>query len=108
MSRVRFLSLIVVVLLLAGCTVPFSTQITGSGPVVSKEYDLARFTTVAAGSAFQVEITRSDTYSVAVTVNESLVDSLDVSVSGDTLRIYLKPGIGLRGAATMKAKVNMP
>jgi hypothetical protein len=108
MSRVRFLSLVVVVLLLAGCTVPFTTQITGAGPVVTKEYDLARFTAVAASSAFQVEITQSATYSVAVTVNENLVESLDVSVSGDTLRIGLKPGVGLRGAATMKAKVTMP
>jgi hypothetical protein len=61
---------------------------------------------VAAGSAFQVEITRSDTYSVAVTVNENLVERLDVGVSGDTLRIYLNPGIARN--AVLKAKVTMP
>ena len=55
-----------------------------------------------------MEITRSDTYSVSVTVNENLVDRLDVGVSGNTLRISLKPDVGVTGAATMKAKVTMP
>ena len=108
MFRARFLSLVVVVLLLAGCSVPFTTQLSGSGPAVTKDYDLARFTAVAAGSAFQVEITQSDKYSVSVTVNENLVERLDVGVSGDTLRIYLKPGIGITGNATLKANVTMP
>ncbi len=108
MFRTRFLSLVGVVLLLAGCSVPFSTQMSASGPPVTKDYDLAHFTAVAAGSAFQVEITRSEEYSVTVTVNENLVERLDVGVSGDTLRIYLKPGIGITGNATLKAKVTMP
>ena len=109
MSHVRFLSLIVVVLLLAGCcAVPFGTQLVASGPLVTKDYDLGNFTAVNVGSAFQVEITQSDKYSVSVTVNENLVERLDVDVSGNTLRISLKPDIGLTGAATLKAKVTMP
>jgi len=109
MSHAKFLSLIVVGFLLAGCcAVPFGTQLVASGPLVTKDYDLANFTAVNAGSAFQVEITQSDQYSVSVTVNESLVDRLDVSVSGNTLRISLKSGYGITGAATMRAKVTMP
>jgi hypothetical protein len=106
MSHVRLLVLATVVLLLAGCAVPFAPLITGSGSAVTKDFDLAGFTAVAAGSAFEVEITRSDTYGVAVTVNENLVERLDVGVSGDTLRIYLKPGIARN--AVLKAKVTMP
>jgi len=108
MSHIRSLVLATVVLLLAGCAIPFGTQITGSGPAVTKDFDLAGFTAVAAGSAFQVEITRANEYSVAVTVNENLVERLDVSVSGDTLRIYLKPNVGSIRNATLKAKVTMP
>ena len=108
MSRLHFLSLIVVVFLLAGCAVPFTTQLAPSGPLVTKDYDLSNFTAVAAGSAFEVEITRSDSYGVSVTVNESVVESLEVNVSGNTLHISLKPNVGLTGAATMKAKVTMP
>jgi hypothetical protein len=109
MYHVKFLSLIVIVLLLAGCcAVPFGTQLAASGPLVTKDYDLGNFTAVNAGSAFQVEITRSDKYSVSVTVNQSLVERLDVGVSGNTLHLSLKPGYGITGAATMRAKVTMP
>jgi hypothetical protein len=109
MYHVKFLSLIVIVLLLAGCcAVPFGTQLVASGPLVTKDYDLGNFTAVNAGSAFQVEITRSDKYSVSVTVNQSLVERLDVRVSGNTLHLSLKPGYGITGAATMRAKVTMP
>jgi hypothetical protein len=108
MFRLQSLSLVVVILLLAGCAIPFGTQIAPSGPLVTKDYDLGNFSAVAAGSAFQVEITQSDKYSVSVTVNENLVERLDVGISGNTLRISLKPGIGLTGAATLKAKVTMP
>jgi hypothetical protein len=109
MFRLQFLSLVVVVLLLAGCcAVPFSTRLAPSGPAVTKDFDLANFSAVAAGSAFQVEITQSNKYSVSVTVNESLVESLEVNVSGNTLHIGLKPGFSITGAATLKAKVTMP
>jgi len=109
MFRLQFLSLVVVVLLLAGCcAVPFSTRLAPSGPLVTQDFDLANFSAVAAGSAFEVEITRSDSYGVSVTVNESLVESLEVNVSGNTLHIGLKPGFGITGAATMNAKVTMP
>ena len=108
MSRLQYLALAIVVIMLTGCTVSFGTRITGSGPIVTTELDLSRFTAVAAGSAFEVEITRSDKHSVTVSVNENLVERLDVDVSDDTLRIYLKPGIGITGNATLKAKVTMP
>ena len=109
MHRPQLLSLVVVVLLLAGCAVPFGTQLVPRGPLVTKEYDLGNFTAVSASSAFQVEITQSDLkYSVSVTVNENLVDRLDVGVSGNTLRIGLMPGYALTGAGTMIAKVTMP
>jgi Putative auto-transporter adhesin, head GIN domain len=109
MSYVKFLSLIVVVLLLSGCcALPFGMQLVASGPLVTKDYDLGNFTAVNAGSAFQVEITRSDKYGVSVTVNENLVERLDIGVSGSTLHIGLKSGYGISGAATMRAKVTLP
>jgi hypothetical protein len=108
MSSLRTLALAIALLMLAGCSVPFGTQLVPSGPLVTQDLELANFSAVAAGSAFQVEISQSDSYSVSVTVNQNLVDRLDVGVSGNTLRISLKPGIGLTGAATLKAKVSMP
>ena len=104
----RVLALALVAVLLVGC-VPLgpTTSITGSGHPMTKDFDLAGFTKVAAGSAFQVEITQGDGYSVSVTVDDNLVDRLDVTKSGDTLRIYLKPSTSIRNV-NMSAKVTMP
>ena len=108
MFLVRSLALVLVVLLLAGCVpVGFTNSITGSGRTVTKDFDLAGFTKVDAGSAFEVAITSGDNYSVAVTVDDNLVDHLDVTKSGDTLRIHLKPSLSIRNT-TMKARVTLP
>jgi hypothetical protein len=108
MARVRLLVLALAAVLLAGC-VPLSpiTSITGSGHPTTVEFDLAGFSKVDAGSAFRVEITQGDGYSVSVTVDDNLVDRLDVTKSGDTLRIYLKPSTSIHNV-NMSAKVTMP
>ncbi|MBI2947296.1 MAG: DUF2807 domain-containing protein [Verrucomicrobia bacterium] len=90
----------------AGCGV-LGVGITGSGTTVTKEYELAGFSRLAVGNAFQVEVTQGPKHSVAVTVDDNLVEYLDVSKSGDALRIKLQPQISVRHA-TMKAAVTMP
>jgi hypothetical protein len=108
MVLVRSLALVLVVVLVAGCVpVSFTNSITGSGRTVTKEFALAGFTKVDASSAFEVAITSGDNYSVAVTVDDNLVDQLDVTKSGDTLRIHLKPSLSIRNT-TMKARVTLP
>ena len=42
------------------------------------EYEFADFTNVDGSSAFTVDITQSDSYSVSITVNENLLDYLNV------------------------------
>ena len=54
------------------------------------EYEFADFTNVDVSSAFTVDITQSDSYSVSITVNENLLDYLNVYQSGKTLYIGLK------------------
>jgi hypothetical protein len=108
MFIVRVLALALVVVLLVGCVpVGFTTTLTGSGHTVTKEFDLAGFTKVSAGSAFEVEISQGDGYSVVITVDDNLVDQLDVTKSGDTLRVQMKPSLSLRNT-TMRAKVMLP
>ncbi|HUF60979.1 MAG TPA: head GIN domain-containing protein [Verrucomicrobiales bacterium] len=90
----------------AGCGGVADT-ITGSGALVSKEYPLSEFSRVAASNAFQVEITRTPQHSVIVTVDDNLVDYLDVTQSGETLRIGLEPNVNVR-KATLNAEITMP
>ena len=92
--------------LLSGC------EVTGPGSVVTEEKDFADFTYVDVGSAFEVEITRSDTFSVIISADESLFDYIAVTKEGNTLRIYLKPRHIFTdftlGAKTLRAEITMP
>lgn len=112
MSAVRLFSVFALLVLVAGCVyIPGagSVNIRGSGNTVTKDYDLAGFTRVAAGSAFQVEVNQGEQFAVAITVDDNLVEHLDVEKSGDTLRIYLQPRVSLSFTRiTLKASVTMP
>jgi hypothetical protein len=83
--------------------------ITGSGRTTTENYDFSDFTKLSIGSAFQTEVTQGSNYAVSVTVDDNLVEYLDVRVDGDTLHIGLKPRIslGFRNT-TLRAQVTMP
>jgi len=82
--------------------------LTDVGDVVTRELDITDFANVEVSHAFRVEITRSDTYSVAITANEKLFDYIDAVKSGDTLKIGMKPHLSIRGSITLEAKIAMP
>jgi hypothetical protein len=102
----RILILLVIVAVLAGCTTVEGSILRGSGSPVSRSFDLDDFSQIETNSAARVEVTRGDTFSVVVDVNENLVDQLDVGVTGDTLHIRLKPGS--YSNFVLRAKVTMP
>ncbi len=110
MSALRFLGLILGGILVAGCVaVPALTTLRGSGNTVTNEYDYDGFTRIEVGSAFQVEVVQAESYSVSVTVDDNIVEHLEVSKSGNTLRIGLKPLVRLGfGNVTLKARIALP
>jgi hypothetical protein len=81
--------------------------ITGSGDLVTETYDAADFAKVGIGHAFDVEITNAEEFSVAVTVDDNILDNVDVRLDGDTLRIGMKGNDSYRNV-TMEAAVAMP
>ncbi len=97
---------LIVPAIFSGCTE------TGTGDVITEEKDFADFTHVDVGSAFEVEITRSDSFSVIISADESLFDLVEVSRVGETLKIYLKPRHFFTdftlGTKTLKAEITMP
>lgn len=100
--------LIVVAVLLAGCSgLPALTSLTGSGQPVTQKFDFTGFDSLQISSAFQVEVVASDSYTVEVTVDDNLVDSLQVEQRGKTVMIGLEPTIGIRNP-TLRARVTMP
>jgi hypothetical protein len=67
--------------------------IVGSGDIVSKDYDFTDFDSVEISSAFKYEINRSGSFSVKASIHENIIDRLDVTQSGKTLLVRLKPGV---------------
>ncbi len=90
-----------------GCIPGVGPTVTGSGKLAAWDFDYRDFTKVEAGYAFDVEITEADSYLVRITIDDNLYDYLDISKSGDTLYIRLKPGY-IYMNIMRKAIINMP
>jgi hypothetical protein len=85
-SRLIMISTIVAILILSvSCT--FFVPCTG--PLVTKEYSYSGFTAVELGKDITAEITPSNTYGISITLPESLLKHLYVSLSGQTLEVGL-------------------
>ncbi len=82
-------------------------DVVGSGKLVTRDMDFRDFTIVDVGSAFNVEITQSSSYSVTITMDDNLFDYLQASKTGERLRIRLEPAFFYR-SVTLRAKVTMP
>lgn len=79
----------------------------GSGNLETEEYAFANFTRVEIGSAFEFEIKQSSSFSINVTADDNVLDYVQVSQIGQTLKIRLKTVPGFR-LVTLRASVTMP
>jgi hypothetical protein len=99
-------ALLVMPLLAVGC------KRVDPGPSVSKNFDLTEFNKVEIGSAFEVELVPSDTWSISITAQETLFDHINVTKSGDKLEINLNWSWGTWvsswGFQRPKARITMP
>ena len=86
----------------SGCAV-----VTGSGKNVTLDWDYTDFNRIEVGYAFDVEVTRADSYLVRITIDDNLQDYLRVSKSGDTLRISLRQNYNYADI-TRRAVINLP
>jgi hypothetical protein len=93
---------------IAGCDdLGGGDTITGSGTLETTSYDFEDFSELDLGSAFDVEVTQGDSYAVEVTVDDNIVDDLDVKRDGKTVRIAMKGPDSYRNV-TQEARVTMP
>jgi hypothetical protein len=114
MYRRFALGLLAAAVLLSGCCCPWTItrvvrdiSVRGSGNLVTREMNLSGFTRVDISYAFVADVTQADTYSVVITVDDNLVDHLDVSKRGGTLYVGMD-NTSLFGGATLRAKITMP
>jgi hypothetical protein len=83
-----------------------STNTVGSGNLVSEEKDLIDFSKIDVEDGFEVDITHSSSYKITITADDNVIDDVQVSKSGDTLNIGLKPGI--YETLNLHAEIMMP
>jgi hypothetical protein len=113
--RVLFTLFLIVPLVTSCCGFPNvgsllgQVSITGSGNVVSHEFDLSGFDRVEVSHAFDVKISQGNAFAVAVRVDGNVAEHLQIVTQGRTLKIGLKPRVyNMVNVATMEAEVTMP
>ncbi len=111
-------SVICTLLVLRGCP----GGLVGSGNLETEAYAFSDFTEVEISSAFEFEIEQSSSYSINVTADDNVMEYIQVSKDGQTLKIGLRTGIRIGSATlsigfgtfpflesvTLKASVTMP
>lgn len=104
MKRTMTVVLVVLVALLAGCTlIPTS----GSGKIVTREETFTGFDKLDVSAGFKVDVHQAEDFSVVIRVDDNVEKHLEVAKKGSTLQIGLKPNLSLR-RATLEAEITMP
>ncbi len=85
-----------------GCAV-----ITGSGDVITREFNYTDFTRIEVDYAFGAEIIQADSYTIKIFLDDNLFDYLDISKSSDTLRITMEPG-NIYSKTQQRAVITLP
>ena len=95
MGKCKWSTIILIIatflLMFSGCIPGVGPSVRGSGTLATWDFDYRDFTKVEAGYAFNVDISKADSYLVRITTDDNMYEYLDVSKQGDTLRIGLKP-----------------
>lgn len=80
--------------------------VTGSGQLTSRQLSVSGVTTLLVGAGFVVRVTIGEPETATIRMDDNLTDLVDVTVSGDQLRLGLKPGASVRNA-TLSAEITV-
>jgi len=79
----------------------------GSGNLETEEYAFTNFTEVEISTAFEFEIKQSSSYNISVTADDNVMEYVQVSKDGHTLKIRLGT-VTWFGHITLRVSVAMP
>ena len=112
-NRLR-LALAAVLMASLACTLPFGFTFGNGGPLtrgsgneVTLTPNVSGFNSLDIGHAFEVDIIQSQTYSLAIDVDDNIEQYLIVDDSGGTLVLGLEGGRAYTNV-TLKAQISMP
>jgi hypothetical protein len=83
-----------------------SGAVAGSGRLTSRMIDLSGVAKVVTGATFVVHVKMGGPAQATVRMDDNLVDRIEATVTGDQLRLGIKPGMSVRDA-TLTAEVTV-
>ncbi|MCK5087229.1 MAG: DUF2807 domain-containing protein [Melioribacteraceae bacterium] len=94
---------------IAGCkeSVSNSESIKGSGNVVTVEEEYTDFSNIEIGYAFKANIIQGNEYRIVLRIDDNIVEYLEVSKEGSTLKIFLESGNSYDDV-TLEADITLP
>ena len=111
MKKVLYLAIltVLVAITLLGCddNDADSDSIRGSGDIVTIDENFNGFSKIDLSHAFDAIITRDDSFSIVLRVDDNIVDYVNTRKSGDTLKIYLDSGLSYRNV-TLEVDITVP
>jgi len=97
--------ILITAVLLAGCTAAIIKK--EAGPTTTREYNFTDFTSIEIGHAFKLEVIPADTYSISISASEDVFDHIEVSKTGNKLKIDMDILI-FRSHRAPRVKITMP
>jgi len=92
-------------IILLGSWLPTS-EIVGSGNLVTQQKDFSDFSAIEVSSAFEVEISQSSFYGISITADDNVIDYIQVSKTGNTLNVGIQTGS--YQSTTLQVEIEMP
>ncbi len=96
-----------IVATMTGCSGTIGTPVTGNGKIETRAFDYIGFNKLEIDNAFQVEVTKTDSFAFGITADSNLFEYLDIRKSGNTLHIGLQKNHSYINT-TQKAMITMP
>ena len=92
---------------LLGCDINDNDSINGSGDIETVEMDYTDFTEVSISNAIRATVTRDDSFSAVISVDDNIEEYLNTRMVDDRLEIYLDRGHHYRNI-TVEADITLP
>ena len=89
-KQILCILLILIVLFISGCAGLFGNCIVGSGNVVSKEYAVTEFHSVAIAGSGNLYVTQGEPHSLIIEAEDNVIEQLEVNVANRKLSIRSK------------------
>lgn len=98
-----FTAVFALLLLFSGC----GEVITGSGNIVTKNYDNSGFTMVRFEDGFDVVLVQSPSFGIEITADDNIFEYLEITQEENTFKLRLKGGDNYINKS-LKARISMP